>query len=106
MHSATAAVTVTMVGLAAVSFVLAYLIGVRGMTGLISGHQHGTAQDERGLARGVGISLAAMGVCMVAFAVLYGMIASAGQRQAFWLAFLFVTVGSTISLLQIVRRYR
>lgn len=42
--------------------VFAYLIGCRGMTGLISGYERGTAGDEEGLARFVATRLTMLAV--------------------------------------------
>ena len=87
-------------------FVLAFLIGIQGKTGLISGHRQGTARDEQGLARWVGGMLAAMGLCMLIFAGLYIPMAAAGQIMTWVVTFCAATMIGSVALIVGIQRYR
>jgi hypothetical protein len=96
---------IALVGAALVMFVFAYLIGVREMTGLISGHQQGTARDEQGLARWVGAWLAAMGLCPLVFAALFPFAVSTGQVRLWAIALCVVGSMGAIPIMLGTRKY-
>lgn len=106
MHSG-ALTTMLSVGSAAlVTLVLAYMIGARGRTGLISGHKQGTARDEQGLARWVGGWLAALGLCLLVFAAVFPFLVGPGQVRSWAIGLVVACVICSIPLTAGMQRCR
>ncbi len=104
--SALLIVSLSLVGSAGLILVLAWLIGVKQKTGLISGYKPGSAHDEAGLARFAGTWLAIMaGFMLAAAVVVVPFLRTESSVVVFAVVLTFVPVVICVVLITGMRRF-
>ena len=98
-------VFVAIIGTDALLLVFAYLIGVRQMTGLISGHKRVTAHDEAGLARFMAIRQCSLAAVYLLLCIVFLLISSSTGFFICTVGFLAATLIGAIAMESGKNRY-